>query len=186
MVETTIAVQLARQAGTILRDNWGQKGLRVQHKGVIDLATEIDRRAEALITSGLRNAFPEYGILAEEGTTFDQGTAARWIIDPLDGTANYLHGYPFVSVSIGLEKDGRLEMGVVFNPILDELFVAETGGGATLNGKPIHVSTIPQLSEAVLASGFPYVRGRLKIITQRHGPPSSGSVCRCAAMARLP
>jgi len=156
MNETTIAIQLVQQAGEIMSGSWGNQSIKVEHKGVIDPVSEIDKKVEALIVSGLRRAFPRYSILAEEGSTVDQGSTSRWIIDPLDGTTNYLHSYPFVSISIGLEKDGQLVMGVVYNPILDELYVAEDGGGATLNGIPINVSTSPQLGGAVLASGFPY------------------------------
>ena len=156
MHETVVAIQLAKQAGEILRDNWGRQNLRIEQKGVINPVSEIDRQSEAVITSGLRKAFPNDSLLAEEGTAINQGVASRWIIDPLDGTTNYLHCYPQVAVSIGLEKNGKMILGVVLNPILDELFVAEAGNGATLNGKTIHVSTITQLRKAVLASGFPY------------------------------
>ena len=154
--EREVAVTLARQAGEVLRLGWGRADLAVENKGVIDPVTEIDRKSEALITAGLRQAFPDHDILAEEGTSRSQASRYRWIIDPLDGTVNYIKGYPLVAVSIGFEADGELVLGVVYNPIADELFLAEQGKGATLNGKPIRVSPVGRIEEAVLASGFPY------------------------------
>ncbi len=154
--EHDVALSLARQAGEILRAGWGKQGLQVENKGVINPVTEIDRRSEALITDGLRAAFPGHDILAEEGTSRSEASRARWIIDPLDGTVNYIKGYPLVAVSIGLEVDGALVLGVVYNPIADELFIGERGQGAALNGAPIRVSPVASVGQAVLASGFPY------------------------------
>lgn len=156
MQETKEAIHLAQQAGEILRGGWGRKRLRVEQKGIINPVSEIDRQSEALIVSFLQENYPEDSILSEEGIELDRGGESRWIIDPLDGTINYLHRYPMVAVSIGLEKKGEMVLGVVFNPILDELFVAEKGRGATLNGSSIHVSKTGKLVESVLASGFPY------------------------------
>jgi myo-inositol-1(or 4)-monophosphatase len=156
MIETSVAIQLARQAGDILRAGWGRRDLQVEQKGVNDPVSEIDRQSEALVTAGLRQAFPDYDILAEEGSSLDRGAEVRWIVDPLDGTTNYLRSYPLVAVAIGLEKQGKLVMGVVYNPILDELFAAESGGGATFNGRPIRTSQVSELGKATLASGFPY------------------------------
>jgi len=154
--EREVAVALARQAGEVLRLGWSREDLAVENKGVIDPVTEIDRRSEALITDGLRRAFPDHDILAEEGTSRSEASRYRWIIDPLDGTVNFIRHYPWVAVSIGLEADGELVLGVVYNPIADELFLAERGKGATLNGQPIRVSPVGKIERAVLASGFPY------------------------------
>jgi myo-inositol-1(or 4)-monophosphatase len=157
MQERNTAVQLARQAGEILARRWGQP-VQVESKGVINPVTEVDRASERLITTGLREAFPEYGLLAEEGSGWPAAHPGgpRWIIDPLDGTANYIRGIPIVAVSIGLEKDGELVLGVVYNPITAELFIGERGLGATLNGQPIHVTDTAEIGQAVLASGFEY------------------------------
>ncbi len=154
--EREVAVSLARQAGAILLDGWQRPGLAVERKGETDPVTEIDRSSEALIVRGLEQAFPGCGILAEEGTQIRAHERCRWIIDPLDGTMNYIKGYPMVAVSIGLEVDEKPVLGVVFNPVTDELFVGEAGKGAILNGEEIGVSQVDQLGEAMIASGFPY------------------------------
>ncbi len=154
--ERFTAVQLARQAGDILRRGWKQQAYHVDLKGPTNPVTEIDRQSELLIVEGLRRAFPDHGILAEEGTAASGPHPVRWIIDPLDGTVNYIYHIPMVAVSIGLERDGEVVLGVVYNPITEELFVAEQGHGATLNDMAIHVSRTRTIGEAVLASGFPY------------------------------
>jgi myo-inositol-1(or 4)-monophosphatase len=154
--EGEVAVRLARQAGEVLRRGWGRRDLHIEQKGQINPVTEIDHESEALITGGLSEAFPDYGILAEEGTSKSAKQKARWIIDPLDGTVNFIRGIPLTAVSIGLEKDGELVLGVVYNPFTDELFVGEQGQGATLNGNPIHVTSVETLGQAVISSGFPY------------------------------
>jgi myo-inositol-1(or 4)-monophosphatase len=154
--EKEVAISLARQAGTLFRHWWGQTGLAVEQKGVINPVTEVDRQAEELITRGLMQVFPQYGILAEEGTDLSPDSPSRWIVDPLDGTTNFIKRYPLVAVSIGLQVDGELVLGVVYNPIADEMFVGERGQGATLNGMPVHVAQIGELGQAVVASGFPY------------------------------
>ncbi|MCL4562031.1 MAG: inositol monophosphatase [Chloroflexi bacterium] len=154
--EKEVAVNLAREAGMLLQRWWVQADLDVSQKGVINPVTEVDRQAEELITRGLAKGFPKYGILAEEGTDWLSASHTRWIVDPLDGTTNFIKRYPFVAVSIGLEMDGELILGVVFNPILDEMFVGECGQGATLNDRALHVSQTGDLGQAVIASGFPY------------------------------
>lgn len=155
-LEIEVAIRLARQAGEVLRRGWGRRDLHVEQKGQINPVTEIDQQSEALLVDGLARAFPDYGILAEEGASRSPERATRWIVDPLDGTVNYIHGIPLVAVSIGLERDGEAVLGVVYNPISDELFVGEKGLGATLNGRPIHVSAVETIDKAVIASGFPY------------------------------
>lgn len=153
--ELEAAIDAARAAGRLLRERSGT-AYQVRHKGPADLVTEIDHQAQDLIAGALRRAFPTYGLVGEEGSQPHNSNGPRWLVDPLDGTINYVRGYPFYAVSIALERDGEVALGVVYNPVLDELFVAEKGEGATLNGSPIHVSATTRLEESVLASGFPY------------------------------
>ena len=156
MKEKDTAVEVALQAGQVLLSGWGKPVRQAEKKSAIDLVTEIDRQADQLITSALHRAFPTYGILSEEGSQDIEHAGARWIIDPLDGTTNYIRGIPMVAVSIGLEKEGELALGVIYNPITEELFIGEAGQGATRNGEPIHVADTSDLGRSVLASGFPY------------------------------
>ena len=164
-----IAVGAARDAGALLRERLGRPR-DVQFKGTVDLVTDADRAAEALIADRLRTAFPDHRLLGEEGA---RGAADAnpgpdhaphgWLIDPLDGTTNYAHGLPTFAVSIALEQDGVLQLGVVYDPMRDELFVAELGGGATLNGASLRVSATAALIGSVLSTGFSYdlaARGR--------------------------
>ena len=159
------AIETAREAGRVLAERFGRASLEVQHKGDIDLVTESDLAAERLIVERIRSYYPRHAILAEEsGASEHEGagrSAYKWIIDPLDGTTNYAHGYPCFCVSIALEEAGELIIGVVYDPTRDEMFAAERGGGATLNGRRIHVSETGDLNEAMVCTGFPYdVRGR--------------------------
>lgn len=155
--ELEVAVAAARAAGETLRSGFGGEH-SVRYKGEVDLVTEVDERAERLIGGMLREAFPDYGILAEEGGALAGGGEYRWIVDPLDGTVNYAHGLPVFCVSIALEKAGELVLGVVHDPMREETYVAERGGGATLNGRPIRVSDTDRLIRALVATGFPYDR----------------------------
>lgn len=145
----------ARQAGALLRKQFNTQFL-VGQKGVIDLVTDIDIAAEKLIVSQIREAFPDHTILAEENHNDAESGPTRWIIDPLDGTTNYAHGYPVFAVSIGIEIDGEIEWGVVYDPTRDEFFTARRGAGAWLNGAPLRVSETAVLGESLLATGFPY------------------------------
>jgi myo-inositol-1(or 4)-monophosphatase len=154
-VELDAAIAAARAAGGILRAGYGN-GHEIEFKGPINMVTEVDRAAEDCIVGMLRTATPDYGFLAEERPAITGDGHVRWIIDPLDGTTNYAHGHPYFAVSIGLERGGELVLGVVYNPLLDELFVASRGRGATLNGRPIHVSDTPCLARALIAGGWPY------------------------------
>lgn len=151
------ALLAARAAGAVLIEARG-RDRQVEFKGEIDLVTDADRRSEAAVVSLLRSRFPDHQILAEEGTPGGSSPTYRWIIDPLDGTTNYAHGYPHFAVSIALERAGAVIVGVVYDPILDELFVARAGEGAYLNGRPLGVSTEGTLLRALLCSGFPYDR----------------------------
>lgn len=150
-----VGEQTARAAGAFLMARF-HDDFKIARKGEIDLVTEVDLAAEKLIVSRLNAAFPDHAILAEEMHAATQRGACTWIIDPLDGTTNYAHGYPVFSVSIGLEIDGAVAWGVVYNPNLDELFVATRGGGAFLNGAPLKVSQTATLGASLLATGFPY------------------------------
>ena len=152
------ATAIAREAGAVLLAGFGRVE-QVEFKGRINLVTEFDRRAEATIVESLRARFPDHLIIAEEGTGRQFGQAAspyRWLIDPLDGTTNYAHGNPYFAVSIALQRDGAAIVGVVYDPIQDELFHAERGGGAHLNGTPLRVSATADLLHGLITTGFPY------------------------------
>ena len=151
------AIQTARDAGALLVQKLGTA--QVSNKGDIDLVTEADIAAEELIIERIRSYFPQHSILAEEsGETIriEQSSQWKWIIDPLDGTTNYAHGYPCFCVSIAAELQGVIQIGVVYDPMRDEMFAAERGNGATLNGRTIRVSGVEDLSRAMLVTGFPY------------------------------
>jgi len=145
----------AREAGALLRERIDDRHT-VQYKGEINLVTEADHLSEALIVERIRGSFPDHGILAEESPETANGSGFRWIIDPLDGTTNYAHGYPVFCVSLALEAEGTIRLGAVYNPMLDELFTAEKGAGALLNGRRLKVSRTAELSRSLLATGFPY------------------------------
>ena len=159
-----VAIEAALLAGSHIRAAH-HRAKRVTHKGAVDLVTQVDVEAEGIIVERIRGAFPDHDILAEEAARGEPRVApARWIVDPLDGTTNFVHGVPHVAVSIGLEVAGRLELGVVYDPHRDELFEALRGAGARLNGRTIRVAEPVPLREALLATGFPYDRGRFASI----------------------
>ena len=146
--------RLARQAGQILRAGYDQEH-QVAYKGVIDLVTEMDRQSEDYLLAELRNKFPDHHILSEEsGGTL--GSGHQWYIDPLDGTVNYAHHIPIFSVSIAYASNGTLSLAAVYDPMRDEMFTAERGKGAHLNGRPLHVSGAVELQKSLLVTGFPY------------------------------
>jgi myo-inositol-1(or 4)-monophosphatase len=151
------AVRAARAAGALQRERLWKEHV-VSFKGETDLVTEVDRASEDLIVSTLRGRYPDHDILAEEGEYGSAGSRYKWIIDPLDGTTNYAHGFPWFGVSIALEVDNAVQLGVVCHPMMDELFSVVKGEGAFLNGKPIHVSRRAPLKGCLLATGFPYDR----------------------------
>ncbi len=155
-LERRVAVDAAEAAGRLLRREL-RGTRRIAFKGTAtNLVTEMDARAEALIVDALLAAFPDDAILAEERGGQDGRSGRRWIIDPLDGTTNYAHGVPIFAVSIALEVDKRVALGVVYDPNLDELYVAERGAGAWLGDRRLAVSTTGTLNESLLATGFPY------------------------------
>ena len=149
-----VALRAAKEAGAILRQGLEQQRV-IEFKGEKNLVTDIDRRSEKAIAELVQRELPHHSVVCEEGTRLQGDSGYRWLVDPLDGTTNYAHGYPCFSVSIGVEKDDELIFGLVYDPSLEELFTAERGGGAFLNGKRLQVSTICTMSHALLATGFP-------------------------------
>ena len=152
-----LAIEAAKVGGQVLMEKFGTS-IHIEHKGEVDLVTEADQAAEASIVALLRDRCPEHDILAEEQDYNRQQREFCWIIDPLDGTTNFAHGFPWFAVSIALEKNGEVIAGVVFNPCNDEMFTAAKNKGAWLNGQPITVSTTTRLDQSLLATGFPYDR----------------------------
>ena len=159
----TGAAPIAKEAGALLREFFAQ-GVETEYKGDVDLVTVADRTAEKLIRQRLGETFPNHGIFGEEGTRERLDQEFRWYVDPLDGTTNFAHGFPQFCVSLGLEQrpervrsdeDGTLVAAVIYDPMRDELFTAEKGRGAQLNGKALHVSRNAMLAEALVATGFP-------------------------------
>ena len=146
---------IAREAGTLLMGYFA-KHVTIEYKGDVDLVTEADRASEKLIVQRLQARWPEHGIVGEEGTRSETEAEYRWYVDPLDGTTNFAHGYPVFCVSIALVRhDGQLEVGVLYDPTRDEMFSAERGQGATLNGERLQVSKTKALAESLLGTGFP-------------------------------
>ncbi|MEO8572827.1 MAG: inositol monophosphatase family protein [Pyrinomonadaceae bacterium] len=151
------AIETAQQAGHILMEKFGRT--TVTKKGDINLVTEADLASEAYIIERIKSYYPKHAILAEESgeaVVLGGDTAWKWIIDPLDGTTNYAHGYPCFCVTLALEHEGDIAIGVTFDPTRDELFAAERGRGATLNGKSIRVSAAEKLGDSLIVTGFPY------------------------------
>ncbi len=162
---------IAREAGSLLMGYFARH-VTIEYKGEVDLVTEADRASEQLIVERLRARWPEHGIVAEEGSRSHTDAEYRWYVDPLDGTTNFAHGYPVFCVSIALARqaiptsanaalvgdpgqDGELQVGVLYDPTRDEMFAAERGLGARLNGEPMRVSGISRLAESLLGTGFP-------------------------------
>lgn len=165
--ECEIASRAARSAGEVLKEKFG----KVQHivkKGEIDLVTEADLAAEEIILGMLGNHFPKDNILSEEAGIRDGSSGRNWIVDPLDGTTNFAHGFPLFGVSIALEVEKEIVLGIVYNPFMGEFFEAQKGQGAFLNGSPIHVSNARKLSDSLVSTGFPYdIRERSNRIFER-------------------
>jgi myo-inositol-1(or 4)-monophosphatase len=146
--------EISREAGALLMEYFRQH-VKVEYKGEADLVTVADRQSEALIRHRLRQLWPTHDILGEEEGLTDTGSDYRWYVDPLDGTTNFAHGFPVFCVSIGLDYKGKRIAGVIYDPTRDELFAAEQGSGAYLNQERIHVSRTTNLTECLLATGFP-------------------------------
>lgn len=151
----SFAETIAREAGSLLKHAFADPH-RITYKGDINIVTEADLMAENHLRERIRARFPDHDILAEESADAGTGAEYRWIVDPLDGTTNYAHGYPVFCVSVALEHRGQIVLGVVHNPMLDECFSALRGGGAFLNGRSLSVSRTDALTRSLLATGFPY------------------------------
>jgi myo-inositol-1(or 4)-monophosphatase len=152
----TIAIRAARSAGRILLRYYEHTGsLRIDEKSRNDFVSEVDRQAEQAIISELRDKYPSHGILAEE-SGLHNGDEYQWIIDPLDGTTNYLHGLPQFAISIALQHRGRLEHGLIYDPLREEMFTASRGNGAQLNDRRLRVTQRNDLEGALLGTGFPF------------------------------
>ena len=148
------AVEIAREAGALLADFF-ERHIAFEVKGEFDLITEADRSSEKLIVERLRSRFPTHAIVAEEGGGAAGSSEYRWYVDPLDGTTNFAHSFPMFNVTLGLERAGEVIAGVIFDPVRQEMFTAERGGGAYLNGRRMRVSGIRCLAESLGSTGFP-------------------------------
>ncbi len=174
------AIEIAREAGQILL---AHRGVGFELKGEHDLVTAADRASEQFIVKRLRERFPQHGIVAEEGGRAELASEVRWYVDPLDGTTNFAHGYPAWNVTLALAKRGEVIVGVVYDPLNRELFAAERGAGARLNGAPMHVSKAPVLNDALVATGFPSrkrhqnvnIHFYYQVAMETHGVRRSGS-----------
>ena len=145
---------IAREAGLLLMEYFRQR-VKIEYKGEADLVTVADRKSEALILSRIQQQFPDHDVMGEEGSRVNSGGEYKWYVDPLDGTTNFAHGYPVFCVSLAVENQGKRIAGVVYDPTRDEMFSAELGNGARLNGQPIRVSATSRLAECLIATGFP-------------------------------
>lgn len=181
-LELATACYAARRAGYLLKERCGSlRENQIEFKGEINIVTAVDRAVEQLIVETLRAGFPHSTILTEETGQSEPPDAERtWIVDPLDGTSNYVHGFPHYCVSIACAKNGQVELGVVYAPLLDELFWAQRGSGAWLNGRQLKVSNTRRLVEALVSSGFPYEPQRLG----RDNLPEWASVTRAVRSPR--
>ena len=146
--------EVAREAGALLMEYFHQH-VKVEYKGEVDLVTVADRKSEALILQRIQARWPQHDVLGEEGARIETGSDYRWYVDPLDGTTNFAHGFPVFCVSLALEWKGQRIAGAIYDPTRDELFSAEQGSGAYLNGEAIHVSKVANLAESLVATGFP-------------------------------
>lgn len=157
-----VASEAVLEAGAIQKARFGQ-AIEVQHKGEIDLVTEVDHACEDAILRRLRSRFPDHDIVTEETVLARTGSRFLWFTDPLDGTTNFAHGYPFFCSSVALAVDGVVVAGAIYDPLKAELFTAERGGGAHLNGRRLQVSSASELLRSLLVTGFPYdLRERLE------------------------
>jgi myo-inositol-1(or 4)-monophosphatase len=151
-VET--AVEIAREAGALL-SQYFERRIGFETKGEFDIVTEADRASERLVVERLRSHFPGHAIVAEEGGGHENSSEYRWYVDPLDGTTNFAHSFPLFNVTLGLARGGEMIAGVVYDPVRQEMFTAERGGGAYLNNRPIRVSPTSRLADSLASTGFP-------------------------------
>jgi myo-inositol-1(or 4)-monophosphatase len=145
---------IAREAGSLLMGYFHQH-VKIEYKGDVDLVTVADRKSEELIMGRIRAEFPSHDVIGEEGARIDTGSDYKWYVDPLDGTTNFAHGFPVFCVSLAVEHKGQRVAGTIYDPTRDELFAAELGSGARLNGDPMKVSSTARLAESLVATGFP-------------------------------
>ncbi len=150
-----VATEAVLRAGRIQKDRYG-RGVAVEYKGEIDLVTEVDRACELAILQTIRSRYPDHDIVTEETDLGRTGSRHVWFVDPLDGTTNFAHAYPMFCASVALAVDGKIVAGAVFDPVRDELFSAEKGSGAHLNGRRLKVTAARALIESLLITGFPY------------------------------
>lgn len=183
-----IGIRAARAAGNVITRNMDRVDtLQIDEKGRNDFVSDVDRGADAEIINVLRKAYPDHSILSEEsGLIGDADAEYQWIVDPLDGTTNFLHGYPYFSVSIALMHKNRIDKGIVYNPVSQELFTASRGDGAWLDSKRLRVSKTNHLEKALLGTGFPYRKGQdldFYQRTLRHYTEKSGGIRRGGSAA---
>jgi myo-inositol-1(or 4)-monophosphatase len=155
-------VEIAREAGALLR-TYLERRIGFELKGEFDLVTEADHASEKLVVERLRAHFPSHSIVAEEGSQHAGRSEYRWYVDPLDGTTNFAHGFPMFNVTLALERVGQLIAGAIYDPVRDEMFSAESGGGAYLNNHRVRVSGVKRLDDSLVATGFPSRRRHLNI-----------------------
>ena len=155
MLKETL-IRAVETGAAIMKEYFDQSFIISNKEGINNLVTEVDHKSEAAIFKVIKEQFPEHYILSEEAGEIIQDSNYKWIIDPIDGTVNYANRIPICCVSIGIEKDGKMILGAVYNPFIGELFFAEKGNGATLNNKTIHVSNKSDVSTSCLVTGFPY------------------------------
>jgi myo-inositol-1(or 4)-monophosphatase len=156
------AVDIAREAGALLA-RYFERRVAFELKGEFDLVTEADRASERLVVERLRSHFPTHGIVAEEGGGNEGTSDYRWYVDPLDGTTNFAHGFPVFNVTLGLERDGEMIAGVIFDPVRQEIFTTEQGGGAYLNHHRIRVTSCARIEDSLVATGFPSRKRHLNV-----------------------
>ncbi len=156
------AVEIAREAGALLAHCF-ERRIPFELKGEFDLVTEADRASERLVVERIRSHFPTHGIVAEEGGGHSSTSEFRWYVDPLDGTTNFAHAFPIFNVTLALEHAGELVAGVIFDPIRQEMFAAERGGGAYMNNRRIRVSNVARLENSLVCTGFPSRKRHMSI-----------------------
>jgi len=183
-----IGIRAARAAGNVITRHMDRVDtLQIDQKQRNDFVSEVDRSAEAEIINVLHKAYPDHGIIGEEsGQLFDEKSEYQWIVDPLDGTTNFLHGYPYFSVSIALQHKNRIDQGVIYNPVSQELFTASRGDGAWLDNKRLRVSKEGKMDKALIGSSFPYREGQDLAFYQetlRQFTEQSGGVRRAGSAA---
>lgn len=176
-----VARDLALEAGHILRSGFG-KDHQIDYKGAIDLVTEIDRRSEQLIVSSLSRHYPSHYIVSEEEAVKPGTSAYHWYIDPLDGTTNYSHNFPTFCVSIALYHEDKPVLGIVYDPMHEELYEAVQGGAAYLNGKELRISKVAELGKALLGTGFPY---DISESADNNLAPFAAMIKRCQGVRRV-